>query len=180
MGCVPSLTEHNIEVSMPYSVFISHSTKDRGLVISLANLLQKFGVQTHVAEWYLTPGEPLAKKVSALIESADCVVVLLTREGARSSWVQQEIGVAVGRKKVVVPVVEKGTDQRNLGALQGIEYIEYDPHQPEQALDRLASHVNRLKLNQDGEEQKEKARLVLAGLMAFLLLLSGARDDDLL
>lgn len=170
---------------MPYSVFISHSTKDRGLVISLANLLQKFGVQTHVAEWYLTPGEPLAKKGSALIESADCVVVLLTREGARSSWVQQEIGVAVGRKKVVVPVVEKGTDQQNLGALQGIEYIEYDPHQPEQALDRLASHVSRLKLNKNGEEQKdkeqkEKTRLVLAGLIAFLLLLSGTRDDDLL
>jgi len=162
---------------MPYSVFISHSTRDRGLVISLARLLEKFGVQVHVADWYLAPGEPIAKKVFDLIERADCVVALLTRDGARSNWVQQEIGFSLQRQKAVVPVVEKGTDQLNLGALQGIEYVEYDPRAPEQALNRLANHVNTLKLD---KEQREKARLVLAGLIAFLLLLSGSRHDDFL
>jgi hypothetical protein len=162
---------------MPYSVFISHSTRDRGLVISLAHLLEKFGVQVHVADWYLAPGEPLAKKVFGLIESADSVVALLTRHGMRSNWVQQEVGFSLQKQKVVVPVVEKGTDQENLGALQGVEYVEYDPHAPEQALNKLANYVNTLKL---GKEQKEKTRLVLAGLIVFLLLLSGARDDDLI
>ncbi len=162
---------------MPYSVFISHSTKDRGLVISLASLLQKFGVQTHVADWYLAPGEPLAKKMLGLIEQADCVVALLTREGMRSHWVHQEIGFSLQKEKAVVPMVEKGTDPQNLGALQGIEYIEYDAHQPEPALNKLAQYVNTLKLD---KEQKDKTKLVLAGLIAFLLLLSGTKDDDLL
>jgi len=48
---------------MAYKVFISHSTRDQGLVISLVNLLSKFGVEVSVAEWYLTPGERLDKKV---------------------------------------------------------------------------------------------------------------------
>jgi len=156
---------------MPYSVFISHSARDRGLVISLAHLLAEFGVQVHVAEWYLTPGEPVARKVLGLIERADCVVALLTRDGTRSNWVHQEIGFALQKKRMVVPVVEKGTKAESLGALQGLEYIEYDPHQPDSALSKLANHVNVSKLD---KEQKGKTLLVLAGLIAFLLLLSGS------
>jgi len=44
----------------------------------LANLLNKFGVEPVVAEWYLTPGEPLDKKVFDQIDKSDCVVALLT------------------------------------------------------------------------------------------------------
>ncbi|MCK4528910.1 toll/interleukin-1 receptor domain-containing protein [candidate division WOR-3 bacterium] len=47
---------------MAYRVFISHSTRDQGLVISLASLLSKFGVEVSVAEWYFAPGECLGKK----------------------------------------------------------------------------------------------------------------------
>jgi hypothetical protein len=47
---------------MAYKVFISHNTRDLGLVTSLANLLQRFGVEVFVAEWYLQPGGSLEKK----------------------------------------------------------------------------------------------------------------------
>lgn len=94
-------------MKMAYKVFISHSCRDRGLVMSLANLLSRFGVEVTVAEWYLSPGEPIGKKVFEQIDESDCVVVLLTRNGIRSSWVQQEIGHAM-KKKPVIPIVEKG------------------------------------------------------------------------
>jgi len=70
-----------VKNGMAYRVFISHSTQDRGLVITLASLLTSFGVEVFVAEWYLTPGEPLDGKVFVQIEEADCMVVLLTRNG---------------------------------------------------------------------------------------------------
>lgn len=69
---------------MAYRVFISHSTADHGLVIALANLLSKYGAEVFVAEWYLAPGEQLAKKIFEQIRNSDCVVVLLTRNGVRS------------------------------------------------------------------------------------------------
>lgn len=93
---------------MAYKVFISHSAKDRGLVIALANLLSRFGVEVYVEEWFLTPGERLDKKAFEQIKNSDCVVVLLTRNGIRSNWVQQEIGYSLQCDKSVIPIVEKG------------------------------------------------------------------------
>lgn len=155
---------------MAYKVFISHSTRDQGLVISLANLLAKFGIEVSVAEWYLTPGERLDKKIFEHIGKSDCVVVLLTRNGIRSNWVQQEIGYALKSKVPLIPLVEKGVDQKDLGALQGKEYIEYDPFQYQSALIKTSTYVKSLKLK---KEQQEQALLVAGGILAFLLLLSG-------
>jgi len=153
---------------MAYKVFISHSTTDRGLIIYLANLLNKFGVESVVAEWYLTPGEPLDKKVFDQIDKSDCVVALLTRNGIRSNWVQQEIGYSLKQDKPVIPIVEKGV--KDLAALQGKEYIEYDPYQYQEALIKLSTFVKSLKLK---KEEKEKALLVLGALLILVLLFSG-------
>lgn len=157
---------------MAYRVFISHSAQDQGLVISLANLLSKFGVDVSVAEWYLTPGERVDEKVFEQIKKSDCIVALLTRNGMRSSWVQQEIGFSLQRDKPVIPMVEKGIEPKDLAALQGREYIEYDRYQYKQALSKLSTYVKSLKLK---KEDKEKALLVVGGLLAFLLLISGGR-----
>jgi hypothetical protein len=155
---------------MAYKVFISHSTRDRGLVVSLANLLSKFGVEVYVANWYLTPGARIDEKVFEQIRAADCVVVLLTRNGVRANWVQQELGCALSAGKQIIPLVEKGTDPKYLAALQGREYIEYDPYQPQHALLKTSGYVKSLQLR---KEEQEKALLVAGGILAFLLLLSG-------
>ena len=158
---------------MAYKVFISHSTQDQGLVIALANLLSKYGVEVAVAEWYLSPGERLDKKMITLIEESDCVVILLTQNGMRSQWVHQEIGFALNRKKTIIPLVEKGIRTKDLGALQGKEYIEFDPFWPREALVKTASYVKSLKLK---KQDKEKALLIAGGIIAFLLLLSGGKE----
>lgn len=155
---------------MAYRVFISHSTRDRGIVISLSNLLSRFGIEVFVAEWYLTPGESLDKKVFTQIEKADCLVILLTKNGMRSNWVQQEIGYALKARKLIIPLVEKGTNFQDLGALQGKEYIEYDPLQPEEAFLKASTYVKPLKLK---KEEKEKTLLIAGSILALLLLLSG-------
>jgi len=155
---------------MAYKVFISHSSRDQGLVISLANLLSKFGVEVFVAEWYLAPGERIDRKVFREIETSDCMVILLTQEGIRSTWVQQEIGYALKTGRHIIPLVEKGIDMGDLGALQGKEYIEYDLYQPQQALFGLSTYVRSLKLR---KEEQEKTLLIAGGILAFQLLLSG-------
>ena len=157
---------------MPYKVFISHSSRDQGIVISLANLLSKFGVKVFVAEWYLAPGEQIDTRIFKEIETSNCVVVLLTQEGIRSNWVQQEVGYAISKDRHIIPLVEKGTKVGDLAALQGKKYIEYDPYQPQKALIELSTYVNSLKLK---KEEQDKNLLVAGGLLAFLLLLSGSQ-----
>ncbi len=157
---------------MTYKVFLSHSTRDRGLVIALANLFSKLGVEVSVAEWSLTPGERLDKKVFTEIDQSDCMVVLLTGKGMRSNWVHQEIGYALKSNKPLIPLVEKGINSKDLGSLEGKEYIEYDPLQPEQAMMRLSTYAQSLKLK---KQEKEKTMLVAGAFIALLLLLSGEK-----
>lgn len=157
---------------MPYKVFISHSSRDQGIVISLANLLSKFGVEVFVAEWYLAPGEQIDTRIFREIETSNCVVVLLTQEGIRSNWVQQEVGYAISKDRHIIPLVEKGAKKGDLAALQGKKYIEYDPYQPQKALIELSTYVNSLKLK---KEEQDRTLLVAGGLLAFLLLLSGSQ-----
>jgi hypothetical protein len=155
---------------MAYSVFVSHSTHDQGLVMALANTLSKYGVGVRVAEWYIAGGHTLSDKVRAQIKEADSVIVFLTGNGTRSRWVQQEVGIALGANRLVIPLVEKGTPAEELAALQGKDYIEYDPARPQDALDRAAGYVGSLKAK---KEEKERALLAIGGIIAFLLLLSG-------
>lgn len=154
---------------MAFKVFISHSTRDRGIVISLAHLLSQFGVEPYVASWYLTPGERIDDKIFQQIKGSDCVVALLMQDGMRSHWVNQEIGYAISERTQIIPLVQKGTDSRDLGALQDREYIEYDPREPQGALLTTSSYLGSLKLT---KEAKEKALLVAGGILAFFLLLS--------
>jgi len=138
--------------------------------MTLSNLLTRLGVEVFVAEWYLSPGERIDKKVFSQIEKADCIVVLLTRNGIRSNWVQQEVGYAIKSGKILIPLAEKGIESRDLAALQGREYIEYDPLQPQRALIKTSTYVKSLKLK---KEEREKTLLIAGGILALLLLLSG-------
>lgn len=160
-----------------YKVFISHSTRDRGLVIGLANILSKFQVNVSVAEWYLSPGQRLDKKVFKKIENSDCIIALLTQNGIRSNWVHQEIGYAVKCGRPLIPLVEKGITQKELASLEGKEYIEYDPTQPQQSLLKAAAYLKFLRLRKKERERvsEERKRLLIIGgcILSFLLLLSG-------
>jgi hypothetical protein len=154
---------------MAYKVFISHSVRDQNLVILLENLLSKFEISVFVAEWYLSPGKPIDKKVFEQIEIADCVVVLLTQNGIRSNWVQQEIGYSLKLNKPIIPIVEKGINSKDLGALQGKEYIEFDLFRPWEALNKLSTYVMSLKLK---KEEQERNLFFLVGVLIIFLLFS--------
>jgi hypothetical protein len=154
---------------MNFKVFISHSTRDKELVETLAYFLQQTGIKVYVAEWYLSPGVALDKKVFSQIEASDCVIVLLTKNGVRSNWVHQEIGYAIKTKKFIIPIVEKGIDSKALGALQGKEYIKYDPLKPMEAIKKIVLYVKKLKLK---KEEKNKEFLLAAGIIAFLFFLA--------
>ncbi len=141
--------------------------------MALAKLLQRYGIDVSVAQWHIQAGKSLSEKIKNQIAQADSLVVLLTRNGQRSKWVQQEVGIAIGKGKLVIPIVEKGTSTDELAALQGREYIEYDPAQPQEALERAAGYVRSLKAS---KEEKERALMVLGGIVAFFLLLSLASE----
>jgi len=123
---------------MPYSVFVSYSTKDIPNVDQLRQLLQFPDVQCFVSEYAVNPGAPLAPTIEASILACDLFILLWSKNAAASEWVPQEIGIAHGAQKTILPfVLEPGLslpgfikDLRYVAAFQNQQQSLYQLREP--------------------------------------------------
>jgi len=111
---------------MSYSVFISHSVKDKHLAQDLARRLQEAGaVALRLDEAAFSLGDSFRLKIREVLREADEMVVLLTDNSAQSPWTRYEIGVADALDKRVTPVVvNEGVE--NLVPMIGKNFILYN------------------------------------------------------
>jgi len=158
---------------MTFTVFVSHSTKDMNIVNELTKWLRANNVVVHVAELQVQAGKRLPEKVSNFINQSDCVLAILTINGARSKWVNQEIGFAVRAGKLVIPIVEEGV--RVKGFLESLEYIPFDRRNPYDAVTRTVEYLRPLALR---KEQQERANRIFGGLLLLFGLLALASTGD--
>jgi len=149
---------------MAFKVFISHSTADLGLVYQLKYWLEVNGIETYLAEAHPQPGNTLSEKVSAAIDQSNCVIAVLTRDGARSQWVNQEIGYAKKAGRIVIPLVEQGVP--HTGFVQGVEYVPFNRGTPTDAINRIAEHLADLKADKEAQDKMVAGFLILLGLLA--------------
>jgi nucleoside 2-deoxyribosyltransferase len=133
--------------------------------------LGDLGVNVYTAEHDVRPGEPVHDKIAKAIERSRIVVVLLTDRGYDSKYVHQEIGYAKAKNKLVIPIVTNKTRLRDLGMLQGLEYLEVDEDSPAAALNKLDQRVGALLRQQ--EQQTQALMVVGAAAILILLLTSG-------
>ena len=158
---------------MAYKVFISHSTRDQGLVIAVSNLLARYGANVAVAEWYSDKEQPISRRVTSQIRGADIVVVLLTPGGKRTNWVKKEVSVALAARRLLIPLVERGISARELVPLQGLKWILYDPASPERSLIDASDHIHTLRLTRP---ERERALSMTGSALAFAMLHSGRAE----
>lgn len=111
---------------MPLDIFFSHGSADREWVQRITGSIEDEDVRVYLFERDARPGHYVADKVQHAIAACDIAVVLLTRRSHASAYVQQEIGYAEGRRKLVIPLVEKGVPKRSLAMLDGREYVPFD------------------------------------------------------
>lgn len=155
---------------MKPKVFLSHSSRDARAVLMFRDQAVAVGMDVYLAEHDVQPGESLADKVRDAIRRSDAVVVLLTKSGAASAYVQQEIGVAVDAGKPVIPIVETGVS--SLAMLEGREYISFDPKHPEGAIRDLTRVLTALaeRIRQDVAHARREDQLEMLVLLALLVL----------
>lgn len=153
---------------MGYKVFISYSTDDMNLVNELTNNFRKMGIEVYVAGYYPELGESLPNKIERNIDSSDAMVVLLTRMGARSAWVQQEIGFAKAKNKLIIPLVDEG--EKIKGFIMDKEYLKINPENIQETIDKLLPKINKLKT------QKETNQVLLWGGIAIFAVWLLTRD----
>lgn len=148
---------------MGYTVFLSHSSADSKWIHWIKDNAQSVGITVYLYEHDAQPGRLIADKVRAAIQQSDALVVLLTTSGQSSTYVQQEIGAAKMANKPIIPLVQPGT-KPDLAMLEGVEYIPFDFHRPQEALKTLLPYLQKLK------QTKENQQAVLLGLGSLILL----------
>lgn len=108
--------------TLAFNVFVSYSTKDLPLVARVQRVLADASIQVFIAEHTVHPGDSLAAKITTAIESCDLFILLWSRGSKESAWVEQEVGMALGRKKPVLPILlTHGLELP--GFLMGIKYL---------------------------------------------------------
>ena len=124
------------------TVFISHSNseRDKDVVGSACSRLDHLGFNPYVAESDPRPGLPLWGKIRDNIRSSDLFLVLYTEDGYCSCDVREEVGMAVGMDKEIIPVAE---GRPSAGSMSGREYVPLDRNHPDKSTVKICEAVLR-------------------------------------
>ena len=108
-----------------YSVFLSHSSRDAWLSRLIKEKIEAAIPKASVwlDEMTLMGGQELTAALAEGIDKADELIVLVGNESLRSQWVSWEIGLAVGFKKRITPLLNN-VDHDAMAPLKGIKSYE--------------------------------------------------------
>jgi len=112
-----------------FKIFISHSNakNDKKIVDACRDALVTCGLTGYFAEADNKAGMTLWDKIFREISYSDAFLVLYTNDGAKSGDIREEIGIALGREKKIVPIVQEGIEPSGSLKSRGIEWIPYHP-----------------------------------------------------
>ena len=156
---------------MSFKVFISYSTKDLSRAKQIKKSLEEVGSAVYVAEINLNPGQDLAVTIVSEIKQCDLFILLWSSHAKYSNWVPQEIGIAKGLAKPIIPIML----HKNLelpGFLGGTKYLPLYKS-PEKNLKWLVKNVF-----DRSQKKKRSDGLLWLGLGAILIGLLSSESRD--
>lgn len=71
-------------------VFLSHSSLDKDLVISVALDLNEKGITTWLDAFDILPGESIVSKINQGLENCEFILLFLSKNSIKSNWVMKE------------------------------------------------------------------------------------------
>ncbi|KAF5087182.1 TIR domain protein [anaerobic digester metagenome] len=157
-----------------FSVFVSYSTKDVETIKPIVQQMQSIpGLTVFFADRSLNPGDFISQRIIQNIKAADLFIVYYSEAASKSTYVQQEIGVARGNNKIILPIL---LDQTKPSAmLNDVHYLDlHDESKREIELGRLFQFLNQ---SIQCKNQRQLAQF-LALLGIGYLLFKGESSDE--
>jgi hypothetical protein len=109
-----------------FRLFITHVALHRAKAHELKEHLARFQVAAFVAHDDIEPTREWQAEIERALRTMDALVALISPEFLGSRWCDQEVGIAVGRGKLVVPL-RCGADPHGfLGKYQGLQADDLD------------------------------------------------------
>ncbi len=88
-----------------FRVFLSHSSVDKYRVSEVKRELLPFGIDCFVAHQDIEPAKEWVNEIETALATCDAIVAFLSPDFHTSKWCDQEVGYALSRKVVIVPVM---------------------------------------------------------------------------
>lgn len=89
------------------NAFISYSSKDRSIALTIAELLEKKGHRIWLDQKVINTGSQWDTSITDGLDSARALILLLSPNSVKSEYVKQEYSYACGMKLQILPVIIK-------------------------------------------------------------------------
>lgn len=104
-----------------FRLFISHLSEHKVKQSQLKKVLKEYGISAFVAHADIEPTKEWMNEIETALFSMDALVAVLTPGFDKSKWTDQEVGVAIGRDILIIPI-QKGMDPYGfIGRYQGLQ-----------------------------------------------------------
>ncbi len=151
-----------------YNIFISYSTLDIEIAKRIVTYLSQIqGVSVFLSDSNLIVGT-LSNVLIEKIKHCDLFLVLYSKNSYSSNYVQQEIGVAKGNNKLIIPIL-LDDEARPSAMLQGTSYLSiYDENKAKEQMPRLYNYI----VQESQKKANGQALFALGAIFALGYLLS--------
>lgn len=145
---------------MSADVFISYSgERGRELAEELYNQFDALGVNTFLDQFSIKSGQIWKDKILQGVKSCKCLIFIATEESCRSACANQEVGIALGQEKEIIPIL---VDGMSLGDLP--DFLKDRQATTEDKIAPLVKHI-------EGCLQSKKNTLIIAGIVGIIALI---------
>lgn len=104
-----------------FKLFLSHVSGFKKTTSQLEFALKKYAISGFVAHEDIEPSLEWQTEIEAALKSMDALVAILMEGFKESSWCDQEVGAAVARDVLVIPVMRGLNPYGFIGKYQGIQ-----------------------------------------------------------
>jgi hypothetical protein len=109
-----------------FNLFISHLASDKISAHDLKNKLEGYSISGFVAHSDIEPTKEWQDEIELALRTCDALVALMIPGFHESKWTDQEIGLALGRDLLIMPV-RMGQDPYGfIGKFQAINFTDID------------------------------------------------------
>ena len=103
-----------------FRLFLSHLSSFKATTARLRSSLRRFAISGFVAHEDIEPTEEWQDEIEAALFSMDALAALVTPNFAESKWADQEVGIAIGRGNLVIPIMREAVPHGFIGKFQGV------------------------------------------------------------
>jgi hypothetical protein len=103
-----------------FRLFLSHLSEIKGKVGELQIALRRYAISGFVAHVDIEPTQEWQDEIEFALLSMEALAAILMPGFKESNWTDQEVGAAVGRGVLVIPIMRGSTPHGFIGKFQGL------------------------------------------------------------